>query len=350
MPRLLSKDESIEDEIGGRSPSKRGKMGSKGKPLISQSESEDEYEPEPEVLSARRHSRTALTRNSKEAAQVVRRGRGWIITEDLSSDEESSRPSNAERVSARHSPDVFSPTRARSKRQSPVKRKQTEKVPQRVKSASPIPSSPLNPFGSTTQSEATTDMSSESEIDPGAETDTTSYSLKFSDPLVAQSPRSTVSSLAVPMPSDFEQDVEESDEYIPAIRQSSTFTPSVICVANEDDPEMELDEPDLRPMMTPNKVLRGPLPHHLYPFVPLQKKAVLQRLRNPPYIELGGDKAMKVGRELRGLLEGTMDRGEGNSCLILGPRASGKSLVCSRSSFDLVSVGSLHLTAGRNHT
>ncbi len=117
-------------------------------------------------------------------------------------------------------------------------------------------------------------MSSESEIDPGAETDTTSYSLKFSDPLVAQSPRSTISSLAVPVPSDFEQDVEEPEEYIPAIRQSSTFTPSVTGVATEDDPEMELDEPDFRPMMTPNKVLRGPLPHHLYHFVPMQKKAV----------------------------------------------------------------------------
>ena len=183
-------------------------------------------------------------------------------------------------------------------------------------------------------------MSSESEIDPGAETDTTSYSLKFSDPLVAQSPRSTISSLAVPLPSDYEQDVEEPEEYVPAIRQSSIFNPSVIGVATEDDPEMELDEPDFRPMMTPSKVLRGPLPRHLYHFVSMQKKAVLQRLRNPPYIEFGGDKSTDgARRELRGLLEGTMDRGEGNSCLILGPRGSGKSLVSSRPFFYYNPVG-----------
>lgn len=274
-----------------------------------------------------------------------------ITEEDITSDEEPTRSSKAgwasartSRSRARHSPGVFSPAKPRSKQRSLFKQKQTKKTTQRVKSASPVLSSSLDPSDSTNQSEATTDVGSESEVDPGAETDTTSYSLKFSDPLVAQSPRSTTSSIAVPVPFDFETDVEEPEEYIPAIRQSSTFTPSVIGGATEDDPEMELDEPDLRPMITPNKVLRGSLSHHLYHFVPIQKRAVLQRLRNPPYIEFGGDKAMnEAGRELRGLLEGTMERGEGNSCLILGPRGSGKSLVSSHSSFDLFSVGSLHI-------
>ena len=358
VPRLLSRDEIIDSEDGGQSPSKRVEKGLKRKPSISQSEWEDEYDPELEGLSTRGSTRSSSTRNGKEAVQVVRRGRGRVIIEDVTSDEAPTRSPKAGRTPARtsrsrasHTPNVLSPAKAWSKPRSPIKKKRTKKTPQRVKSASPIPFSSLNHFDPTDQLEATTDVDPDSEIDPGAETDTTSYSLKFSGPLVAWSPRSTVSSLAVPVPSDFETDVEEPEEYVPAIRQSSTFTSSVIGGATEDDPEMELDEPDFRPVMSPSKVLRGPLPNHLYHFVTLQKKAVLQRLRNPPHVELGGGTAVnEAGRELRRLLEGSVERGEGNSCLILGPRGSGKSLVGSRSSFGLFLADLLHRAAGRDHT
>jgi len=317
---------------------------------------EDEYDPEPEGLSTRGSPTSSSLRNGKEAVQVVRRGRGLVIIEDATSGGAPNRSPKARRASAgisrcraSHTPGVLSPAKARSKRRSPIRKKQTNKSPQRVKSASPIPSSSLNHFDPTDQLEATTDVGPDSEIDPGAETDTTSY--KFSGLLVAGSPRSTISSLAVPVPFDFETDVEEPEEHVPAIRQSSTFTSSVIGGATEDDPEMELGEPDFPPVMSPSKVFRGPLPHHLYHLVPLQKKAVLQRLRNPPYVELSGGKAVnKAGRELRRLLEGSMERGEGNSCLTLGPRGSGKSLVGSRSSFDLLLVDLLYRAAGRNHT
>ena len=335
VPRLLSNDEIIEDENGDQSPSKRAKKQMKRKLSGSQSDWENEHDIQPQILPTRRSTRSSTTKKGKEAPRVVNQGRGWVvIEEDVTPDEEPARSSIAQRASARtsrsqarRSPDAYTPAKVKSKRQSPVKKKQTKKTLRRVKPTSPTPSSPSNTFDSTDQSEATTDVGSESEIDLGAETDTTSYSLKFHDPLVAQSPRSTVSSLAIPVPSDFETDMEEPDEYTPAIRQSSVGTPIMVDVA-EDDPEMELDEPDVRPVTSQSRVLRGPLPHHLYPFVPLQKVAVLQRLRNPPYVELGGDKATnKAGKELRGLLEGTMERGEGNSCLILGPRGSGKSLV-----------------------
>ena len=286
-------------------------------------------------LPTRRSTRSATMKKGK-AAQIVHQGRGWaIIEEDVTTDEESARSSidqrastRASRSQARRSPDVYTPAKVQSKRRSPVKKIQPKKIPRRVKPTSPTLSSPSNTFASTDQSEATTDVGSDSEIDLGAETDTTSYSLKFCSPLVAQSPRSTVSSLAIPVPSDFETDVEEPEEYTPAIRQSSVGTLSIMDDIAEDDPEMELDHPDFRPVTSQSRVLRGPLPHHLYPFVPLQKKAVLQRLRNPPSITLGGEKATnEAEKELRGLLEGTMDRGEGNSCLVLGPRGSGKSLV-----------------------
>ena len=344
VPSLLSNGEIVEDEGGGQSPSKRVEKRVKRKPSGSQSNRVNEHDPQPQIVPPQRSTRSATMRKGKEAAPVVRQGRGWvIIEEDVTPDEESARSSIDKRASARtsgsqtrRSPDIYTPAKARSKGRSPVKKKnrQTKKTPRRVKPTLPTPSSPSNPFDSTDQSEATTDVGSESEIDPGAETDTTSYSLKFSDPLVAHSPRSTVSSFAVPVPSDFETDVEEPEEYTKAaIRQSSVGTPSIVGDVAEDDPEMELDDPDFRPVTSQSRVLRGPLPHHLYPFVPLQKNAALQRLRNPPYVELGGDKATnEAGQELRGLLGGTMERGEGNSCLILGPRGSGKSLVGSRHS------------------
>ena len=355
VPGFLPEDEIIEDEDGGQSPSKRVETRAKRISSISRSDQGDG----PENLPTHRGTRSTTIKKGKEATQVIRQGRGWaIIEEDTAPDEESAYSSKDERVSGRTSirqtrqpPGVFTPAKARSRRRSPVKKKQTRKTPQRIKSASPIPSSPSNPFHSPDQSEATTNAGSESEVDSGAETDTTSYSLKFSGPLVPQSPGSTTTSLAVPVPSDFETDVEEPEEYTPAVRKSSAVTPSVMGDAAQDDPEMELDDPDFRPVMSPSKVLRGPLPHHLYHFVPLQKRAVLQRLRNPPYVELGGDKAVnEAGKELRGLLEGTMERGEGNSCLILGPRGSGKSLVGSRQSFDLVSVDLLPRSCWKPHS
>ena len=84
------------------------------------------------------------------------------------------------------------------------------------------------------------------------------------------------------LPSDCEQGVDEPEGYIPAIRQLSSFTPPVISVTIEDDPEVELDDLIFLPMMIPNKVPHGP-------FVPMRKKYP-PTTRNPPYIELTGDK------------------------------------------------------------
>ncbi len=44
--------------------------------------------------------------------------------------------------------------------------------------------------------------------------------------------------------------------------------------------------------------------------------------------ENGGPSANAVAlEELKALLTGTLERGEGNSCLLIGPRGSGKSRV-----------------------
>lgn len=75
------------------------------------------------------------------------------------------------------------------------------------------------------------------------------------------------------------------------------------------------------------------LPPHLYPCLNAQKRAILAALRNPPDPDLDTD--MDEGpqtntiaaQQLSDLLTGTVTRGEGNSCLILGPRGSGKTRV-----------------------
>ena len=65
-----------------------------------------------------------------------------------------------------------------------------------------------------------------------------------------------------------------------------------------------------------------------------QKRAILHALHHPKTAvfdkvdENGGPSANAVAlEELKALLTGTLERGEGNSCLLIGPRGSGKSRV-----------------------
>ncbi|GLB33839.1 putative origin recognition complex (ORC) subunit 4 C-terminus [Lyophyllum shimeji] len=77
------------------------------------------------------------------------------------------------------------------------------------------------------------------------------------------------------------------------------------------------------------------LPHHLHVCLNAQKRAILHALRHPPEFDDGdagdGDEESEpstnsvAAQQLTSLLEGTVSRGEGNSCLVLGPRGSGKS-------------------------
>lgn len=76
------------------------------------------------------------------------------------------------------------------------------------------------------------------------------------------------------------------------------------------------------------------LPAHLHTCLNAQKRAILAALRHPP--DFGTDRREDddmpsansiVSQELSDLLLGTVSRGEGNSCLLLGPRGSGKTHV-----------------------
>lgn len=110
------------------------------------------------------------------------------------------------------------------------------------------------------------------------------------------------------------------------------------------DEEMEVDEDrkivldeSILPLQSasPSKhPLAKTLPENFHRFVQPQKMAVLQKLHTPAYIEVApvanGDRAIVEApplQQLEELLKGTCERGEGNSCLLLGPRGSGKTLL-----------------------
>jgi len=69
------------------------------------------------------------------------------------------------------------------------------------------------------------------------------------------------------------------------------------------------------------------LPLQYYPCLNAQKKAILHTLQAPTaIIDMSDDQKSAKGL-LQDLLLGTVTRSEGNSCLVLGPRGSGKSTV-----------------------
>jgi origin recognition complex subunit 4 len=96
---------------------------------------------------------------------------------------------------------------------------------------------------------------------------------------------------------------------------------------------------DLSPTATasPSRLPRT-LPNHLHSCLHSQKQAVLYALQHPQHIDLyseqdgarGGDEMCTNDialQQLSALLSGTVSRGEGNSCILLGPRGSGKTQV-----------------------
>ena len=72
------------------------------------------------------------------------------------------------------------------------------------------------------------------------------------------------------------------------------------------------------------------LPSHLHSCLNAQKRAILRTLQYPA-ARVGDSDNLSVNqiasRQLADLIEGTTMRAEGNSCILLGPRGSGKSRV-----------------------
>ncbi|EDR12866.1 uncharacterized protein LACBIDRAFT_323655 [Laccaria bicolor S238N-H82] len=77
---------------------------------------------------------------------------------------------------------------------------------------------------------------------------------------------------------------------------------------------------------SPQKKASQSLPIHLNHCINSQKRAILASIHHPqPLVEKEHDTNVLAAQQITSLLEGSVIRGEGNSCLLLGPRASGKS-------------------------
>ena len=87
-------------------------------------------------------------------------------------------------------------------------------------------------------------------------------------------------------------------------------------------------------LTTPGTKRIAKLPVHYHPCLQAQKRAIMAALNNPPELDPEGDQDKTPSSnelaydDLRDLLTGSVVRGEGNSCLLMGPRGSGKSRVC----------------------
>jgi origin recognition complex subunit 4 len=60
----------------------------------------------------------------------------------------------------------------------------------------------------------------------------------------------------------------------------------------------------------------------------LQKAALLKSIYSPPTLKEQDDENSQTKKGLDDLLRGTLERGEGNSCFVVGPKGSGKTKVC----------------------
>ncbi|KAJ4478128.1 origin recognition complex subunit 4 C-terminus-domain-containing protein [Lentinula aciculospora] len=87
--------------------------------------------------------------------------------------------------------------------------------------------------------------------------------------------------------------------------------------------------PVASPQRSPSRrSAKGKLSQHLHDSLTLQKRKVLYTLQHPPIVSSENDGEHSTNeiavKKLSDILDGTVTRGEGNSCLLLGPRGSGK--------------------------
>ncbi|KAH0840150.1 hypothetical protein J3R83DRAFT_1131 [Lanmaoa asiatica] len=146
------------------------------------------------------------------------------------------------------------------------------------------------------------------------------------------------------IPSNFHQPLRESVLLIPhaSLPQNLQHRPNDVPVTpsgHASRPPSPKKGSDLTSLPSPVK-LPGVLPAHLVPCLRLQKRAILDALQSPLSWEDTDDHGHlstngTAYTQLHSLLYGTTTRGEGNSCLLLGPRGSGKTSLTERAIKDL---------------
>ena len=98
-----------------------------------------------------------------------------------------------------------------------------------------------------------------------------------------------------------------------------------------EEEQQEQVEREENPLPPKEVDVSAPLPEHLVAHLEVQQRCILMACRNGitasgPSDDLDST-LQAASRQLLALLRGTVDRAEGNSCLLLGPRGSGKSQV-----------------------
>lgn len=97
-------------------------------------------------------------------------------------------------------------------------------------------------------------------------------------------------------------------------------------------------------LTTPGTTRIAKLPAHFHPCLQAQKRVIMTALKDPPEIDIEGDRNETpwvnelAYDDLCDLLTGSVVRGEGNSCLLIGPRGSGKTRVRWRGSCSMLSL------------
>ncbi|KAI0320816.1 origin recognition complex subunit 4 C-terminus-domain-containing protein [Amylostereum chailletii] len=96
-------------------------------------------------------------------------------------------------------------------------------------------------------------------------------------------------------------------------------------------PKRKLGPPARKSANTTSTRTPGLIPEHLYPCLHAQKRAILASFRDPSLVEADEDGETSPNttarQQLCDLLKGTVSRGEGNSCMLIGPRGSGKTRI-----------------------
>ncbi len=142
---------------------------------------------------------------------------------------------------------------------------------------------------------------------------------------------------------------EVDEEPVVIARPLTASLPEATSETNEDDIHVSHVPPESVPITprkrkplaalqaSPSRPMRE-LPLHLHVCLQAQKRISLKSLQNLSTLDLsrdtGGDEDETptnavAFEQLCDLLKGTIDRGEGNSCLLTGPRGSGKTHVSS---------------------